>query len=409
LSELAAEGERPVSRVDWRRNLAALWFAEFMAIMGFSFAFPFLSLFLNHDLGIRTERDLAFWTGVSASASGFTMALASPIWGLLADRYGRKPMLLRSMLGGGITVALMGIARNALDLTLFRFLQGATSGTVAAATALTASETPRERVGFALGVLTSAIALGSAVGPVVGGLAVLTFGYRNVFFVGGVLLIAATLPVLIVVKESPRRSAVEKPVALTEAIRSQAPGTMRAIVVLIVCQGLVVVFYTAFQQLAVLKLLGILSTAAASATGYAFGAAGVATTVSAITYAWIATRIGYRRLALGAMLSVAAAIAFLAVTRDTVLIIVAVAFSGLLYGAVTPGLSSMLGLESPTAVQGRIFGISASSISLGFAFGPLLVGVVASTAGVTTGLWVTAAVAVITAAVLAIWGREPQR
>ena len=97
--------------------------------------------------------ELDLWTAAVASVSGFSMAVASPIWGVLGDRYGRKPMLLRSMVGGALTVGLIYFARSPTDLLILRFLQGATSGTVAAATALVAVETPRNRVGWALGVV----------------------------------------------------------------------------------------------------------------------------------------------------------------------------------------------------------------------------------------------------------------
>src|SRR5205807_1772568 len=99
-------------------------------------------------------------------ASGLAMAIASPIWGVLGDRFGRKPMLIRSMVGGALTVGLVAFAQNPAQLVVLRFLQGATSGTVAAATSLVAAETPRSRVGWALGVVTSAVALGGAIGPV---------------------------------------------------------------------------------------------------------------------------------------------------------------------------------------------------------------------------------------------------
>src|SRR5690348_3572968 len=121
--------------VNWRRNLAALWFAEFMAIFGFSFAFPFLSIFISHDLHVGGGRDLYLWTAATAAVSGLSMAIASPIWGILGDRYGRKPMLIRSMVGGALTVGLIYFVQDPLQLFVLRFLQGATSGTVAAATA----------------------------------------------------------------------------------------------------------------------------------------------------------------------------------------------------------------------------------------------------------------------------------
>src|SRR5256886_14643312 len=121
------------------------------------------------------------------------MAIASPIWGILGDRFGRKPMLIRSMLGGGITVGLIFLAQSPIQLVILRLAQGATSGTVAAATALVAAETPRPRVGWALGVVTSAIALGGAIGPVVGGLAGDLFGLRLVLLRGRVALFLAII------------------------------------------------------------------------------------------------------------------------------------------------------------------------------------------------------------------------
>src|SRR2546427_1553996 len=170
-ARVAEQGVTPPHPVDWRRTLVALWFAEFTAIFGFSFAFPFLSIFISQDLGVAPGRDLDLWTAAAGSVSGLAMAVASPIWGILGDRFGRKPMLIRSMLGGAITVGLIFFVQTPIQLVVLRLLQGATSGTVAAATALVAVETPRNRVGWALGVVTSAGGRRRAVGPVVGGIA----------------------------------------------------------------------------------------------------------------------------------------------------------------------------------------------------------------------------------------------
>src|ERR1700686_802541 len=225
--DLPSKGDG-TSSVDWKRNLAALWFAEFTAIFGFSFAFPFLSIFISQDLGVHPGRDLDLWTAAAGSVSGLSMAIASPIWGIMGDRYGRKPMLIRSMLGGALTVGLIFFVQTPLQLVILRFLQGATSGTVAAATALVAVETPRNRVGWALGVVTSAVALGSAVGPVVGGFAAAAFGLRLVFLGGGVLLLISTIPVFLVVRESPLRR--RDPARLgTLAMIKQKPGAQRSL------------------------------------------------------------------------------------------------------------------------------------------------------------------------------------
>src|SRR2546427_2367642 len=155
------------------------------------------------------------------------MAVASPIWGVLGDRFGRKPMLIRSMVGGAITVGVIFFVRTPLQLVILRFLQGATSGTVAAATALVAAETPRNRVGWALGVVTSAVALGSAIGPVVGGLAAAAFGLRLVFLGGGILLLIAMIPVVIIVRESPLKPRDRSRPGMIALIKQRGPALAR--------------------------------------------------------------------------------------------------------------------------------------------------------------------------------------
>ncbi|HEY1419139.1 MAG TPA: MFS transporter, partial [Candidatus Dormibacteraeota bacterium] len=259
--------------VNWRRNLAALWFAEFTAIFGFSFAFPFLSIFISHDLGVHNDHDLYLWTAAAASASGLSMGIASPIWGVMGDRYGRKPMLLRSMIGGALTVGLIYFTQNPTQLLILRFLQGATSGTVAAATALVAAETPRNRVGWALGVVTSAVALGGAIGPVIGGFAASIFGLRLVFLGGGVLLMLSLIPVVLIVRESPmvRRTG---PQPSTLSMIGAKPGLKKQLSVLIGSQGLISIANSATQQLVVLRLLQMTTSGVTTLTGIGFGLAG---------------------------------------------------------------------------------------------------------------------------------------
>ncbi len=392
--------------VDWRRNLVALWFAEFTAIFGFSFAFPFLSIFISVDLGVHNGRDLDLWTAAAGSVSGLAMAIASPIWGILGDRFGRKPMLIRSMAGGAITVGLIFFVQTPLQLVLLRLLQGATSGTVAAATALVAAETPRNRVGWALGVVTSAVALGSAVGPVVGGLAAGVFGLRLVFLGGGILLLMAMIPVLIVVRESPRKPRDRSRPGMLDLIK-QRPGAVRALAMLIGAQGLVTVVNTASQQLVVLKLIELLGRAASTATGISFGAAGLTNSVSAIGYTAITRRIGYVRTITLAAILLAVTIGVLVVAPSAAVIVIAVGVSGLLYGAIVPATASMIGLETPVEAQSTIFGFNASAVAFGFFLGPLIGGGIAATSGVPVALAVTAALALGLAFLLALGTREP--
>src|SRR6266550_5915530 len=394
--------------VNWRRNLAALWLAELTAILGFSFAFPFLPLFLHRELHIRNGPELAFWSGIAAGTTGFALALTSPIWGRLADRYGRKPMLVRAMIGGGISVGLMGLAQSALQLTVLRGVQGASSGTVAAATALVATETPAPHLAWALGILSSAISLGSAVGPAAGGLAANLVGLRAIFLGGGAMLLLATVPVLLLVRESPRRMMRTAPPRTMDVLRTARAGTIGALAVLMVAQGLLQTSYGAAQQLVVLRLLELTGAKEAqSLTGITFAAAGIATALASITYSRLLRRTTYRRLLIGGALLLGLALLGAATAATPVVLIIAFVIASFFSGALIPAFGAMIGLESPPMVQATVFGVGSSAIALGFGLGPLLGGIVASAAGIRAGLLVAAALAFILTALVSFRAREP--
>ena len=380
-----------------------------MAIFGFSFAFPFLSIFLNKDLGVAAGHDLDLWTAASASVSGLTMAVASPVWGVLGDRFGRKPMVLRSMIGGAITVGLIFFAQNPFQLVVLRLLQGATSGTVAAATALVAAETPRSRVGWSLGVVTSAVALGGAIGPVVGGFAGAVVGLRWVFLGGGVLLLLSAAPVVLIVRESPivRRSG---PRLSTLSVIDRQPGLVRQLAVLIGAQGLINVCNSATQQLVVLRLLEMLTSGVSAVSGLGFGLAGIASSAAAVGYTRVTRRLGYVRTAALAAGLVAAAVALIGVAPWAAVVVIGVGLNGLFSGVVIPATASMIGLDTPHDAQSTVFGLNASSVAFGFFLGPIIAGTVAAAAGdVRPALFVVAALALVLAAILGTWAREPTR
>jgi DHA1 family multidrug resistance protein-like MFS transporter len=130
------------------------------------------------------------------------MALISPVWGAISDRHGRKLMVERAMFGGVLVMVLMGLARTPLQLVLLRMLQGLLTGTVTAATTLVASIAPRERTGYALGVLQMGIYVGASLGPLTGGLIADTLGFQFAFWTTGGLLLVGGLLVALLVKEN---------------------------------------------------------------------------------------------------------------------------------------------------------------------------------------------------------------
>jgi len=90
-------------------------------------------------------------------------------------------------------------------------------------------------------------------------------------------------------------------------------------------------------------------------------------------------------------------------------VVVVIGLNGLFGGVVIPATASMIGLETPHEAQSTVFGFNASSIALGFAFGPLIGGTVAATSGVQAALILISGLAVLLAVLIARGAREPAR
>ena len=402
------DGEASIP-VDWRRNLATLWFAEFTAVMGFSFVTPFVPIYVREQFGLTHGHGLEFVSGLATGATGIGLAITGPIWGVVADRYGRKAMLVRSIVGGGVAVGLMAFARTPGEFISLRLLQGSLSGTIPAATSLVAAETPRNRVGWAVGVLTSAIALGSAAGPVIGGFAAPVIGIPRLFLIASVILAGAAVPVLVLVRERPRAPAAQHRGAGRASLRSAPPGTGRALSVLLLGQLGVQGVYFATVQLLVLKLVTVGGGSASIYTGFAFGAIGVLTAAASLVYSRLAGMAGYLWVVAAAAAALAAAALVLAAGASAGVTAAAVVLVGAGFGTASPALATMIGLESPRAVQGTVFGFSSSFIAVGIAAGPIAAGAGAAVYGIDPALIATAAIAAVLAVGLRVAAREPER
>ena len=177
-----------------------LFGVQLLSTAGFSLVSPFLPLYIK-ELGVATVGSLEFWSGMVFSMQALTMMITSPIWGVVADRYGRKPMLLRATLGGAVLITLMGFAQNAEQLVLLRTIQGAVTGVISSVNALVASSAPKEKMGSSLGLLMFARWGGIALGPVIGGILGDAFGFRESFWITGTILAIAGVCVWLWVHE----------------------------------------------------------------------------------------------------------------------------------------------------------------------------------------------------------------
>lgn len=174
--------------INWKRNLFVTWLGCFLTGAAFSLIMPFLPLYVE-TLGVTGHEALNMWSGLVFSITFLFSAIASPFWGGLADRRGRKLMLLRSALGMSIVMLLMGMAQNIWQFLALRAVLGLLGGFIPNANALIATQVPRNRSGWALGTLSTGGVSGALIGPLIGGLLADQYGLRPVFYItAGVLL-----------------------------------------------------------------------------------------------------------------------------------------------------------------------------------------------------------------------------
>ena len=200
----------------WQRNVWALSLIVFTAFVGFQFFSPFLPLYVQ-ELGVTDPARVAIWSGVLLAVTPSVAAVLAPVWGILADRVGRKLMMIRSLVGFAVIIAAMGLVTSVTQLFVARLLQGVFAGFSVMAMALASVSCPRDKVPVAIGRVQSAQLLSVAVGPAVGGYVASHFGIRFAFFVTAGLCALSLVGLLLLFKEVRRRGRRVCPSATSSA------------------------------------------------------------------------------------------------------------------------------------------------------------------------------------------------
>jgi DHA1 family multidrug resistance protein-like MFS transporter len=392
---------------NWRLNLTGNLVAVFGMVFAFGLTTPFIPLFIHSDLGVANPRQVAFMAGIVTFAGSTAGALSSPMWGWLGDRYGRRSMVLRAMGMSVPALAAAAFVPSVAWLVVVRALQGVNSGATASSTALVADGTPRERMAFALGLISSVFAVGTATGPLVGALLASHLSVRALFLAGGVVLAVMFVPAFIVIRDIPAHQQSAERLSVRNALRAVPKDSQRTVA--LAMGGVLVANAVAIgnQQLILIKLLELSPAKAAFGTGTAFAAFGLATAAGALVVSRIVAAIGYRSTVAVGAAGLGLAVLGAAAVGYVPLLIAFAAFAGFTFGVLTPALSSVIGLESPSAVRATMFGLSSSAQRLGTGVGPVFGGSIAGLAGAGAGLLALAVLALLMGLVQISVGREP--
>jgi MFS transporter, DHA1 family, multidrug resistance protein len=376
---------------NWMRTLYVMIGMQIVMNAGFTMLAPVVPLFLP-DLGVHGASRIDLWAGVLTSVTPFVAAFVSPFWGRVADRRGRKLMVLRSCLTMGVFIGLMSLSQTAWQLLGLRALMGAFAGFNAASIALVASQAPSRRIGYALGWLSTGQLVGSLIGPTAGGgIADLAGSYRVPFVVTGVLCVISGFCVLKLVHErfTPPKTSAGKPSPFAAfAVLGRSPGLVPLFVVLLLAQFCV----QAVQPVVTLYVQNLLgpSPNLAFLGGVAFSVTGVADLIASPFLGRRSDVLGYRRVLLICLAGAALASLPQAFVESYWQFVAARFGLGLFVGGILPTANALVGRLAPAGDRGAVYGTTASAMFLGGSLGPLSGGAIASLFGLNWVFLVTA-------------------
>ncbi|MDU6682666.1 MAG: multidrug efflux MFS transporter MdtG [Enterobacteriaceae bacterium] len=357
--------------INWKRNLTVAWVGCFLTGAAFSLVMPFLPLYVEL-LGVTGHSALNMWSGLVFSITFLFSAIASPFWGGLADRKGRKIMLLRSALGMAIVMALMGLAQTIWQFLVLRALLGLLGGFIPNANALIATQMPRNRSGWAMGTLSTGGVAGALLGPLAGGLLADMYGLRMVFFITASVLFICFLLTLFCIRENFTPVAKKEMLHAREVFASlKSPRLVLSLFVTTMIIQVATGSIAPILTLYVRELAGNVGNIA-FISGMIASVPGMAALMSAPRLGRLGDRIGPEKILIAALLI-------------SVLLLVPMAFVqtpwqlGLLRfllgaadGALLPAVQTLLVYNTTQQIAGRVFSYNQSFRDIGNVTGPLL-------------------------------------
>ncbi len=392
---MAHGGGDAVSR-HWRRNLAVCFAGSFTTIVAMTLLLPFLPLYVE-ELGAKGHAAIVQWSGIAYGATFLAAALVAPLWGRLGDRYGRKLMLVRASLGMAISMSLMGMVESVEQLVLLRLLVGFAGGYASGSTILVAMQTPKERSGWALGVLSAGIMAGNLVGPLVGGGLAPLIGIRATFLLSGGIIFLAFLATALLVKEE--RPAPGRTHARREKAWAAIPDKRPVIAML--TTGMLLMFANMSIEPIIAVYVAQLVEDPGRVTlvaGVVMSAAALGSIVSASRLGRLADRIGHWNVVTGALAAAALLLIPQAFVTEGWQLVALRFLMGLALGGLLPSITSVIRHNVPDHVGGNVLGLSISAQYAGQVAGPVLGGFVAGHFGMPAVFLATSALMALGAA-----------
>ncbi|WP_011300238.1 MFS transporter [Cupriavidus necator] len=376
----------------WKRNLAVATFGSFTTLVSLSMLLPFLPLYVE-QLGITAQNEIVQWSGVAFGVTFLATAVTAPLWGRLADRFGRKPMLVRAAVGMAIVMSMIGLAHNIYELVALRFAAGLIGGYASAATVMIGTQAPAERAGWALGVLSSGALVGNLVGPLVGGLLPNLIGIRGTFFAGGAMISVAALLTIFLVREDFRRPA--KRTLSHEAIADRHERSSRVpLVALLVTATMVLFSNMSIEPIITVYIgqLGVPRAQLSTIAGIVMASSALGSVLTASRLGALADRLGAWRVIIGCLVATAVVMIPQAFVTNWWTLAILRGLMGMTVAGLLPAIGKLVRQATKEHQSGKMLGYLQSAQFAGQVTGPLIGGQIGVHVGMRAVFFVTSAV-----------------
>lgn len=381
----------------WRRNLVVCVFGSFTTLVSLSMLLPFLPLYVQ-QLGIASSSAVIQWSGVAFGATFLGTAVTAPLWGHLADRYGRKPMLVRAALGMAVVMSLIGVAHDVYQLVALRLIAGLVGGYASASIVMIGTQVPRERSGWALGVLSTGALTGNLVGPLVGGFLPTWVGIRGTFFVGGAIIAVAAAATIFLVREDFDRQSDARHRASTHAASSN-PVQYGVLGALLVTAMMVLLANMSIEPIITVYIgqLAVPADHLARTAGIVMAASALGSMLTAARLGALADRVGSWKVIIGCLLATGLVMVPQAfVTQWWQLALLRVVM-GMTIAGLLPSIAKLVRQAVDERHTGKTLGYLQSSQFAGQVIGPLIGGQIGARIGLHDVFFVTGALLVLCA------------
>ena len=385
----------------WKRTMWILWFGVLLCSASYTMSVPFLPLFL-FDLGVA-EGSVNLWAGIVHSAAFFVGAIMAPLWGMLADKFGKRKMVIRAGISIAVIYALFAFVQTPWQLVGARMLHGLVGGFVPASMSIVSAVAPKEKMGWSLGMMQAGTMTGGILGPLFGGLLAEAFGLRRSFVVAGIIILLATVAVILWVKE---KSAVGKDGSLElqhssnktgqEAQRDAAapkkaePVTYRMafrnkallnMLLLLVLFQLSINMFQPLMTLHIANLQGGLQGAVLS-SGFVLSLIGIAGILASPVWGRLGEKKGQYQILIICLLAAGFIISMQYFVENLWLFAVVQFIFGLFMSGVVPIVNTLVVNSTDEQFRGRSFGLTTSANQLGSMLGPLIGGLLGLAVGI---------------------------